>query len=133
MAVQSGLPSSMNACPPFAFFCGIIGHTDKFCEAALNSSLLPEQYPFGPQLRENSRRQNQPLYSPWLIKNATRDLNPQGAAGSTQESMQTSGAIEEETMIEPKRKRGEISANKDAMIMEVPKYWFAAGPGLQPR
>ncbi|XP_019150237.1 PREDICTED: uncharacterized protein LOC109147055 [Ipomoea nil] len=35
----------------FCFFCGIMGHTDKFCLAARRSLLSPDQYLFGAAMR----------------------------------------------------------------------------------
>ncbi|XP_019181690.1 PREDICTED: uncharacterized protein LOC109176755 [Ipomoea nil] len=35
----------------FCFFCGIMGHTDKFCLAARRSLLSPDQYMFGATMR----------------------------------------------------------------------------------
>ncbi|XP_019161420.1 PREDICTED: uncharacterized protein LOC109158056 [Ipomoea nil] len=31
----------------FCFFCGLLGHLEKFCLKARNSTMTPEQYPYG--------------------------------------------------------------------------------------
>ncbi|XP_019163494.1 PREDICTED: uncharacterized protein LOC109159838 [Ipomoea nil] len=50
----------------FCFFCGIMGHTDKFCLAARRSLLTPEQFPFGPSLRAGGNSPAKVLGEKWF-------------------------------------------------------------------
>lgn len=61
----------------FCYFCGIIGHTDRYCEGALLSDIPPSEYPFDGDLRANQRRRSKGIGSSWLISdNENSDLSP---------------------------------------------------------
>lgn len=52
------------------FFCGIIGHSDKFCEALFDSPQSGDERKYDSSLRASIRRQNNPTGNQWL-----RDAN----------------------------------------------------------
>ncbi|XP_031127633.1 uncharacterized protein LOC116029731 [Ipomoea triloba] len=51
----------------FCFFCGMMGHTYKFCLKAREAAGSVEQYPFGPDLRAGSRRGPRAVGESWLV------------------------------------------------------------------
>lgn len=73
--------------PTFCFFCGVIGHSDKFCGKLYDAPSGHGEYLYGPSLRAMGRR---PLNRPgdrWLrIKN-------QGGSGSAELVMEDPGKI----------------------------------------
>ncbi|XP_019160868.1 PREDICTED: uncharacterized protein LOC109157414 [Ipomoea nil] len=50
----------------FCFFCGRMGHTDKFCLQARRSLLRPEQYPFGVSMRVGGTSPAKVLGEKWF-------------------------------------------------------------------
>lgn len=46
------LTLSMNDFRSFCFFCGIIGHSENFCDSSVDRTNLP----YGPELRASNRR-----------------------------------------------------------------------------
>ncbi|XP_019171492.1 PREDICTED: uncharacterized protein LOC109167042 [Ipomoea nil] len=50
----------------FCFFCGKMGHTDKFCLQARRSLLRPEQYPFGVSMRAGGTGPAKTLGEKWF-------------------------------------------------------------------
>ncbi|XP_019154318.1 PREDICTED: uncharacterized protein LOC109150794 [Ipomoea nil] len=51
----------------FCFFCGLLGHSEKFCLKARNSTLTPEQYPYGVWMRAGQARGPRPVGESWLL------------------------------------------------------------------
>lgn len=52
--------------PNFCFFCGIIGHSDKFCDKLFDRSSFSAERPYGSHLRAQIGRQQLHLGAPWL-------------------------------------------------------------------
>ncbi|XP_019191688.1 PREDICTED: uncharacterized protein LOC109186211 [Ipomoea nil] len=51
----------------FCFFCGLLGHSEKFCLKARNSTMTPEQYPYGVWMRAGQTRGPRLVGEPWLL------------------------------------------------------------------
>lgn len=118
----------------FYFFCGMIGHTDKFCSAALDSSLQTDQYPYGPFLRASNRRVGDNDASPWLVKvdpiSPTEDTLPVVTPAVSLQRVEVSSC---DVLVEPKRKRGDEESCSVAMVVEFPNILSSAGTGSQAR
>lgn len=52
--------------PSFCFFCGIIGHSDKFCELLFDNPEKGEERKFDINLRAPTRRQQTSSSSQWM-------------------------------------------------------------------
>ncbi|XP_019186010.1 PREDICTED: uncharacterized protein LOC109180754 [Ipomoea nil] len=50
----------------FCYFCGKLGHTDKFCIEARRSPLKPEQYLYGPALKAGATSPAKALGEKWF-------------------------------------------------------------------
>ncbi|XP_031098250.1 uncharacterized protein LOC116002287 [Ipomoea triloba] len=51
----------------YCFFCGMLGHSYKFCLKARESTMPLEQYPYGAELRAGGSRGPRAVGEPWLI------------------------------------------------------------------
>lgn len=58
----------------FCFFCGKMGHSDKYCVDVLDSLLTPDKYPYGLTLRAAGGRQRLQQKYPWLVAEGTYTL-----------------------------------------------------------
>ncbi|VFQ90108.1 unnamed protein product [Cuscuta campestris] len=56
----------------FCFYCGLLGHSDKFCLAARESELNIDQYPYGSWLRAGVRRGPRAVGERWLVQDRGR-------------------------------------------------------------
>lgn len=56
--------------PSFCFYCGIIGHSDKFCEAMFDNPQCGEERKYDSSLRAPTKKQNNSKGNQWL-----RDAN----------------------------------------------------------
>ncbi|XP_019165703.1 PREDICTED: uncharacterized protein LOC109161666 [Ipomoea nil] len=67
----------------FCFFCGRMGHTDKFCLQARRSLLKPEQYPFGVSMRAGGSSPVKELGEKWfrLGQERRREIGYGGEGG----------------------------------------------------
>lgn len=52
----------------FCYFCGCLGHSEKFCVKALESDKAPGEYEYGPWLRAPMRRFTSGVGDRWLVK-----------------------------------------------------------------
>lgn len=52
--------------PTFCFICGLIGHSDKFCEQLFETPKELITKPFGPWMRAEPRRKNHTIGTKWL-------------------------------------------------------------------
>ncbi|XP_019163090.1 PREDICTED: uncharacterized protein LOC109159433 [Ipomoea nil] len=51
----------------FCFFCGLLGHSYKFCLQARNSTLALDQYLYGVEMKAGLPRGPRPVGSSWLV------------------------------------------------------------------
>ena len=56
--------------PLFCFFCGIIGHGEKFCERFFDCQNKPTEMPYGVWIRAPSRREMHQIGERWLRSTA---------------------------------------------------------------
>lgn len=52
--------------PTFCFICGLIGHSDKFCEKLFDTPAEKIVKPYGPFMKAEQRRRNHTIGSKWL-------------------------------------------------------------------
>ena len=52
--------------PTFCFFCGLLGHNEKFCEKLFDCEVRPEVMPYGIALRAPNRRDAGQIGERWL-------------------------------------------------------------------
>ncbi|KAK6141825.1 hypothetical protein DH2020_024431 [Rehmannia glutinosa] len=52
--------------PMFCFYCGFIGHSDKFCAKLFNNPIVSEERAYGSWLRAPSRKQQNQTGGQWL-------------------------------------------------------------------
>lgn len=52
--------------PQFCFFCGILGHADKFCAKLFECSEVPQERPYDSSLRAQVGRSQPQIGAPWL-------------------------------------------------------------------
>lgn len=64
--------------PTFCFFCGIIGHSERFCEKYFDCQERLAELPFGAWLRASSRRESTNIGERWL-----RNVGPGRVPGTT--------------------------------------------------
>lgn len=87
--------------PTFCFFCGILGHSDKFCSKLFDTPTEEISKPYGPWMRAPLRRQTKMIGSKWLREFITDDRNPvAGETWSTNEGMYHDPQNQEENMHE---------------------------------
>ncbi|XP_019167834.1 PREDICTED: uncharacterized protein LOC109163540 [Ipomoea nil] len=83
----------------FCFFCGKLGHTDKFCLDARRSTLMPEQYLYGPSLKAGGTRWTKVLGEKWfsLGQERHREIGYGGASGGEVRAVVSAGPVAGET------------------------------------
>ncbi|KAK6144775.1 hypothetical protein DH2020_021595 [Rehmannia glutinosa] len=64
--------------PTFCFYCGLIGHSDKFCANLFNCSKVPMERAYGSWLRAPSRKVQNHTGSQWLRSSCPETVSVQG-------------------------------------------------------
>lgn len=77
------------AIPTFCFICGIIGHSDKFCERLFDTPTEQIEKPYGAWMRVEHRRKTHTIGSKWLRQGGVTVQSP--AAGSGSKSISGNG------------------------------------------
>lgn len=57
----------------FCYFCGRVGHSEKFCGKAIETYIPPNEYVYGPWLRAPVRRFATSVGDHWLVKDEPLD------------------------------------------------------------
>ncbi|XP_019182742.1 PREDICTED: uncharacterized protein LOC109177752 [Ipomoea nil] len=134
----------------FCFYCGLLGHSHKFCKLARKSGLTSDQFPYTAELKAGGgSRGPQQVGEPWLIP-----LEGKGRSVAVQEGRGMVSGSGEGEAVRPgvgrggegavvaisKRKReadveeGRSGVDREDVIMtDVPKNGFTAGPVVQAR
>ncbi|XP_019196324.1 PREDICTED: uncharacterized protein LOC109190309 [Ipomoea nil] len=133
----------------FCFFCGLLGHTYKFCVKARVSTVPVHLYPYNAELRVGGGRGPREVGESWLVPVEGR---PRVAEGVRDEGGRKGGVVgegmarpvvvdeaEEPVEVVSKRRReggyeGERRGDgQDTTMADVSKNLFMAGAGSQTR
>lgn len=57
----------------FCYFCGCVGHSEKFCRKVIEVDTPPNELLYGPWLRAPLRRLTAPVGERWLVKEGPMD------------------------------------------------------------
>lgn len=72
--------------PTFCFICGLVGHSDKFCEKLFDASMEAVEKPYGTWMRADHRRRSHTMGSKWL--------KPGGATAATGATAKESDSVD---------------------------------------
>ncbi|XP_031120301.1 uncharacterized protein LOC116023439 [Ipomoea triloba] len=130
----------------FCFFCGMMGHTYKFCLKAREAAILVNQFPFGPELRAGQRRGPRAVGNSWLVPvggSPRAESVVEASAGVRNNAVLAvvaTGRREGETGVVAVSKRrregsggGARCQGSDVVMSDVPKNLHVAGSGHQTR
>lgn len=93
--------------PTFCFFCGILGHGERFCEKIYECADIPIEKPFGVWLRAPNRRTPAQVGERWLrttgpmgtAAEAASEVDERGGKTVTEFLGKTAGGMEMELLI----------------------------------
>ncbi|XP_031130022.1 uncharacterized protein LOC116031842 [Ipomoea triloba] len=131
----------------YCFFCGMLGHSYKFCLKARESNMPVEFYPYGAELRAGGFRGPRAVGEPWLIPLTGPPKSADETIGNMRQSVDNSSALvaEQQAAVSvvavTKRLRegsgGGVRRNGgvpgDVVMSDVPKNLSSAGSGSQTR
>ncbi|XP_019166512.1 PREDICTED: uncharacterized protein LOC109162247 [Ipomoea nil] len=128
----------------FYFFCGLLGHSYKFCLQARNSMLTVDQYPYSAEMKAGMLRGPRPVGHSWLVPvGEKREEGEASVGGRNNSGVVPVGlpVVEEGLTVRPKRRRedgrdGEgvgVSRGVDVTMSDVLKNLLLAGSGSQTR
>ncbi|XP_031106182.1 uncharacterized protein LOC116010815 [Ipomoea triloba] len=136
----------------FCFFCGMLGHSYKFCLKARESVIPVSEYPYGAGLRAGARRSGpRPVGEPWLIPVigpvvATQGEEPNGVHGASAvrcDNRVVPAVVNDDgpSVVANAKRRREGAAggsrrgsnNGDVTMLDVSKNLSKAGSGAQTR
>lgn len=68
MGIGRGLRFKYERLYTFCYFCGLLGHSEKYCAKAIDSDKTSNAFEYGPWLRAPVRRFSTTVGDRWLVK-----------------------------------------------------------------
>lgn len=97
----------------FCYYCGLLGHSEKFCAKAIDSDTTPSKFGYDPWLRAPVRRFFTPVGDRWLVKEGLLE-----GAGMNSESP-SGGDLEATTLrVPPTTAGGNEEVNQNYMEVD---------------
>ncbi|XP_031105220.1 uncharacterized protein LOC116010098 [Ipomoea triloba] len=131
----------------YCFFCGMLGHSYKFCLKARESTIPIDQYPFGADLRAGHSRGPRAVGEKWLVPVGGLPLPdavptpPSGSSADDAVGTVTGAVVEAEVVAVSKRRREgppaalrrRGSGSSDVAMHDMSKNLHMAGSSSQAR
>ncbi|XP_019178530.1 PREDICTED: uncharacterized protein LOC109173671 [Ipomoea nil] len=122
----------------FCFFCGLLGHSEKFCLKARNSTLTVEQYPYGVWMRAGQARGPRPVGESWLLTEDEPPIRLEPVRVAPEKPVGVQGREEEEeegvtALAKRRRQDSRQLTDTDTNMADSSKNLHQAGSGSQTR
>lgn len=105
--------------PFFCFYCGIIGHLDKFCETLFDNHQANEERKYDNSLRAPIRKQGVSKGNQWLrdANGSLTILSPNGVYGRSSATLSLDGG-DGKFPVDGGRQEGEKTKSRDSSIIQ---------------